>query len=313
MQAAINALLEGRARKPIAERAAHLSETYRGGGTSGVAIASDTDVLAYLLARLPATYAAVSAVLDEVSAHCDFEPKSLADIGAGPGTASWAAAGTWPALARVRMIDSSAIFLEMARKLAANNAMLAKAETTLGDVTRLPDVPASDLVIASYALAELDPAALTNVAVTLWKRCTGVLVLVEPGTPAGYERIVACRAALLAEGARIVAPCPHAAPCPIVAPDWCHFSQRLARSRDHMLVKDANVPFEDEKFSYLAVAREHVTITPYKARVLAPPKKDKTGIAMKLCTEGTISMRKVPKRDRTAFAQVRDARWGDSL
>ena len=315
MHAAINALLEGRARGPIAERSAKISDCYRGGGHSGAAIASDNDVLAYLLARLPATYAAVSAVLREVVAHCDFAPKTLTDVGAGPGTASWAAMEVWPALGHVSMVDSSAVFLDMARKLAGKspNKVLADAETKLADVTRLPDMPSSDLVIASYALAELNPGKLTSVAADLWKSCTGILILVEPGTPAGYERIVACRSALLAAGARIIAPCPHAAPCPIVAPDWCHFSQRLARSRDHMIVKAANVPFEDEKFSYLAVARNHIAVAPYSARVLAPPKKDKTGIAMKVCADGEIALRKIAKRDRAAFTQARDVHWGDAL
>ena len=310
LQAAVNALLEGRPRGPIAERSAKISDCYRGGGHSGAAITSDNDVLAYLLARLPATYAATSAVLGEVQARSVFEPKTLTDIGAGPGTASWAALDAWPALERVSMIDSSAVFLDMARRLAAasSSKALANAETKLADVTRLPDLPASDLVIASYALAELSSAALTKTAMALWTSCTGILVLVEPGTPAGYERIVACRSALLADGAKIIAPCPHAAPCPILAPDWCHFSQRLARSRDHMIVKAANVPFEDEKFSYLAVARDHVAIERYEARVLAPPKKDKTGIALKLCADGEISQRKIPKpRPKRIFQSARFA------
>src|SRR5436190_1028082 len=100
LQAAINALLEGRPRGPLAERAAKISECYRCGGHSGAAIASDADVLAYLLARLPATYAAVLAVLREVRARSDFAPQTLTDIGAGPGTASWAAIEIWPRLDR---------------------------------------------------------------------------------------------------------------------------------------------------------------------------------------------------------------------
>jgi len=315
LQAAVNALLEGRPRGPIAQRSARISDCYRSGGRSGTAIVSDDDVLAYLLARLPATHAAIAAVLRAVKAQTGFTPKTLTDIGAGPGTASWAATEAWPALERVTMIDSSAVFLDMARRLAAASPSkaLAHAETKLADVTRLPDLASSDVVIASYALAEVQGTALTETAMALWDACGGVLVLVEPGTPAGYERIVACRSALLADGARIIAPCPHAAPCPIRAPDWCHFSQRLPRSRDHMMVKAANVPFEDEKFSYLAVARDHVVIAPYNARVLAPPKKDKTGIAMKVCADGEISRRRIPKRDRKAFTQHRDVRWGEAL
>jgi hypothetical protein len=45
-----------------------------------------------------------------------------------------------------------------------------------------------------------------------------------------------------------------------------------------MMVKAANVPFETRNSHILAVARDHVVIAPYNARVLAPPKKDKTGL-----------------------------------
>ncbi|WP_275945279.1 small ribosomal subunit Rsm22 family protein, partial [Brucella melitensis] len=34
------------------------------------------------------------------------------------------------------------------------------------------------------------------------------------------------------------------------------FSQRVARSRIHRMTKDAEVPWEDEKFVYLAAVRE---------------------------------------------------------
>ena len=52
-----------------------------------------TDALAYALARMPATYAAVAAGLNALSEiKPDFAPATLLDVGAGPGTATWAAA-----------------------------------------------------------------------------------------------------------------------------------------------------------------------------------------------------------------------------
>src|SRR6266478_502598 len=92
LRAALEAKLQGLSRKDAAERAALISRTYRDGGTSG-AITSETDALAYALARMPATYAAVTASLNalrEIIRH--FAPENLLDVGAGPGTASWAAA-----------------------------------------------------------------------------------------------------------------------------------------------------------------------------------------------------------------------------
>src|SRR4051812_20463350 len=92
----LNALLEGVSRKDLASRALRQSQAYRTGGTS-VTIAHAMDALAYALARAPATYAAARAVLGRVKeAAPGFAPASHLDVGAGPGTASWAAAELWP-------------------------------------------------------------------------------------------------------------------------------------------------------------------------------------------------------------------------
>jgi ribosomal protein RSM22 (predicted rRNA methylase) len=104
-------------------------------------------------------------------------------------------------------------------------------------------------------LNELAPAARESVLQRLWDATADTLVIVEPGTPAGWERILAARRQLIEAGAHVLAPCPHAFACPLQAPDWCHFAERVARSRLHRLAKGADVPWEDEKFSYVAVSR----------------------------------------------------------
>ena len=64
---------------------------------------------------------------------------------------------------------------------------------------------------------------------------------------------------LAAAGAHVIAPCPHAADCPLAAADWCHFAQRIERTKIHRSVKGAELGYEDEKFSYIAVARHPAT------------------------------------------------------
>jgi ribosomal protein RSM22 (predicted rRNA methylase) len=92
LKAALDARLQGLSRSDTAERAALISRTYRDGGNSG-AIRSEADALAYALARMPATYAAVIASLNALREIApDFAPASLLDVGAGPGTVGWAAA-----------------------------------------------------------------------------------------------------------------------------------------------------------------------------------------------------------------------------
>src|ERR1700704_6382998 len=81
----------GLSRSDAAQRSAIISQTYRDGGTSHT-IKTEGDALAYALTRMPATYAAVIASLNAViEISPGFTPYSLLDIGAGPGTATWAA------------------------------------------------------------------------------------------------------------------------------------------------------------------------------------------------------------------------------
>jgi ribosomal protein RSM22 (predicted rRNA methylase) len=308
---ALERLTEGLSRRELAERARTISETYRGGGTSKP-ITDQRDALAYALARMPATYAAVSACLTALcEARPDFQPDSMIDAGAGPGTAAWAATGAFPSLSDIVLLDANPTLMQLARTLTASHEPLADAGFRVGPAHQLlANAPGADLVIASYVIGELAERERDELASMLWERTRDTLLVVEPGTPAGYARIIALRTRLIAEGAHVIAPCPHDQACPLVAPDWCHFAQRLPRTRDHMLMKDADVPFEDEKFSYVALSR--VPIAGRAARVLAPPHVGKAAVEAKLCTASGVSITQVPRREKAAYAKARRWRWGDA-
>ncbi|MBU1379034.1 MAG: small ribosomal subunit Rsm22 family protein [Alphaproteobacteria bacterium] len=313
LRAAIDRELAGASRRDLAERTAATTAAYRAGRGSSAVIKGRDDALAYALARLPATYAACASVFDEALDRAPgFAPATLLDAGCGPGGGSWAAAEAWPSLNRIVWFDASAPFLDMAKRLAEDApAAVRGASVQRGDLTAGPFAQA-DLVLASYALAEIAPAAQAALVGRLWDACDGVPALVEPGTPAGYARILAARDTLIAAGAGIVAPCPHEAACPLNAPDWCHFSVRLPRSRDHRLAKGAEVPFEDEKFAYLLAARPAVTAQAAMARILARPRAGKPGIEFKLCGAEGLEARFVAKRDKPAHAKARRLDWGEA-
>lgn len=316
LRAAIDRALEGVSRKGLAERAARTSEAYRAGAASAGVIREADDALAYALTRLPATYAACASALAETARMAPgFAPRTLLDAGAGTGAASWAAAEVWPALAALTWLDASPLFLALAQTLAAEGPpALQSADARRADLTAPGPLPKADLVVASYALAEIAADRQTSTINELWAACDGVLALIEPGTPAGYGRILAARDALLSAGARVLAPCPHQAACPLVGEDWCHFSIRLPRSRDHRLAKGAEVPFEDERFAYLIAARPTIVGAPARARIIAPPQTGKPGIALKLCgADGAVEARLVAKRDKPGYASARRLGWGDVL
>jgi ribosomal protein RSM22 (predicted rRNA methylase) len=312
LKASLEAKLQGLSRNEAAERAARISKAYRGGGSSA-AIRSEADALAYALARMPATYAAVTASLD---AFCeirpDFVPQNLLDVGAGPGTASWAAAETWPSLKHFTLLDANVALRELALGFAHDSTRLSEMDYRRGEArAALAEADAADVVIASYLIGELGDAERRTLADLMWSKTRDTLLVIEPGTPAGYARIIALRAQLIAVGAHVAAPCPHDGACPLQSPDWCHFTQRLPRSQAHRQIKGAELPFEDEKFSYVALTRAPVAIRP--ARVLAQPTVGKVEITAKLCTAEGVSTARVPRRDKEAYARARRWRWGDAV
>ena len=312
LTAALNARLHGLSRNDAAVRSDAISKTYRAGGGSG-AIRTDADALAYALARMPATYAAVTACLNALAGvRPDFTPRSLLDCGAGPGTATWACAEAFPTLNAFALLDANPALRSLALDLAKESTRINALRYDLGDATaKISEAPAADLVIASYVINELSDAARTKLVAAMWAKTRDTLVIVEPGTPAGYARILDARALLIADGGHVLAPCPHDAACPLEAPDWCHFSQRLQRSKVHKQLKSAELPYEDERFIYVALSRTPVARRP--SRVLAQPMVTKVAITAKLCTTDGVIAAVAPRRDKAAYAKARKWDWGEAV
>jgi ribosomal protein RSM22 (predicted rRNA methylase) len=312
LKAALDARLQGLSRSDAAGRAALISQTYRDGGGS-TAIRTEIDALAYALARMPATYAAVTASLNalrDITPH--FAPASLLDVGAGPGTATWAATEAFSSLQSFTLLDANNALRALALDLGSRSPRLRGIKYRHGEArATLADTEAADLVVASYMIGEMSDAEQRALAELMWAKTRDTLLIVEPGTPAGYGRIIALREQLIASGAHVAAPCPHDGKCPLQAPDWCHFTQRLPRSRAHRQVKGAELPFEDERFSYVALTRAPVANHP--ARVLAQPVVGKVEVTAKLCTADGRAVVKVPRRAKTDYARARRWRWGDGV
>lgn len=312
LKAALDGKLRGFSRNDAAGRSASISKTYRDGGGSG-GIRSETDALAYALARMPATYAAVTASLNALAEiRPDFAPKNLLDVGAGPGTATWAAAEAFPSLQDFALLDANDALRTLAFGLFADSFRLRDVSYERAEArAALARADAADLVVASYMIGEIGDGERRTLAELMWEKTRDTLLVVEPGTPAGYARIIALREQLIAIGAHVAAPCPHNGKCPLQPPDWCHFSQRLQRSRAHKQVKGAELPFEDERFSYVALTRAAVGAHP--SRVLAQPVVSKVEIAAKLCMTEGVAITKVPRRAKADYAAARRWRWGDAV
>jgi ribosomal protein RSM22 (predicted rRNA methylase) len=291
-----------------------LSARYRAGHALGATdfVRGHEDAVAYAAYRLPATFAAVRAALSTVNQfRPDLLPRSVLDLGAGPGTASLAAGSVWPEIERVTLLERDRTMMEVGRQLTSGSDV----PGIRGGIWKEAGLDAAahlepaDLVIAAYVLGEIAPDAMHAAITDWWSRTTDLLVIVEPGTPRGFELIRRVRSDLIEAGGTVVAPCPHDLACPMAGSNWCHFSQRVPRSRPHRMAKGAQLSYEDEKFSYVAVSRFPGPRA--VSRIVRHPQVRPGHIRLELCTDDGLQERTVTRRDKASFREARDAAWGD--
>ncbi|MFD7895490.1 small ribosomal subunit Rsm22 family protein [Streptomyces sp. NPDC059743] len=354
LRAALAGLLDGLPPRQAAQAVERLIVNYRGATPTDAPVLRDrSDVAAYAAYRMPATFEAVRAALEALADTVpDWMPGSHVDVGGGTGAAVWAAEAVWAdgpgtdgsgpggpgtdgadgpgpdgggttAVRATTVLDWAEPALALGRELAAASGARAVRgadwrRTRIGTALKLPE---SDLVTVSYVLKELterDRAALVAEAA----RAAQAVVIVEPGTPDGYLRIIEARDRLIEAGLRIAAPCPHSGACPIErGTDWCHFAARVSRSSLHRQVKGGSLPYEDEKFSYVAAVRFEAPLPGRtdradrtdRARVVRKPQIRKGQVLLDLCTEDDGLRREtVTKRHGPLYRAARDTDWGDT-
>ncbi|MFI5792108.1 small ribosomal subunit Rsm22 family protein [Streptomyces sp. NPDC051677] len=313
LRTALGDLLDGLPPKQAAQAVERLIANYRGATPTDAPILRDrADVAAYAAYRMPATFEAVCSALEAFAeAAPEWTPGSHVDVGGGTGAATWAVNATWEGERPVTVLDWAEPALALGREVAAANPALRDVRWQRARIGSTLTLDPTDLVTVSYVLNELaapDRAALVDAAAS----AAQAVVVVEPGTPDGYARMIEARDRLIGAGFHVAAPCPHSAACPIVpGTDWCHFSARVSRSSLHRQVKGGSLPYEDEKFSYVAAAR--FPVSPAPARVVRRPQIRKGQVLLDLCeAEEQLSRTTVTKKHGELYRAARDADWGDA-
>ena len=312
LQSAIQQLAAKYPMAQLKNAAEEISRRYRQETGQGKRLLSqDLEAAAYAMARMPATFGAVASALGYALETADFAPKTLLDAGAGTGAACWAADALLP-LQRVICLEREGAMRRLGQELMRKGSeALQGSEWQAADLTAAAPLPKAELVVASYVLGELSPAARIAALQKLWEAAEGMLLIVEPGTPAAFAQIEQARQILVGQGAHIAAPCPHEQPCRLTGQDWCHFACRVPRSRLHKQLKGGEAPYEDEKFSYLALARFEVCHN--KSRILRHPQVAKGQIGLKLCCVDENKSILVKKKDGALFKSARKAKCGDAI
>lgn len=295
--------------KQLTAAAAKMSEKYR--SETGASISGSAETCAYAVVRMPATYGAASAALEQAAKRFNGEISTMLDVGAGTGAVCWAAAEIFPDIEHTVCLERDKNMTEIGEKLMKNGGFPCAYEWKSFDLTSGAISQRAQLVTASYVLNELGSKQRAEAVKKLWNAAEKMLVIIEPGTPKGFANLLEIRSLLINSGAHIIAPCPSDGECPLPSDDWCHFSARIARTKLHKQLKGGDAPYEDEKFCYIAAVRSNTE--PSVPRIIRHPKIESGKITLELCTADGITQKIVTKKDGAAFKKARKADWGDDF
>lgn len=301
----INLLLGDGDIRALARAAEELSERYRDESGSGKrSAAGRRDILVYSAVRMPATFAAVSRAL-ELALECfDGDIGSVLDVGAGTGAGS-VAASLLTDCRSIVCLEREPAMIELGREFFG--CLDIEGDWIRRDITD-GITERADLVICSYCLNELPEKRRTAAAEQLAEAAGKLLLIVEPGTPKAFAGLLKMRGLLIERGMTIAAPCPTDGECALAQGDWCHFTARAARSRLHKQLKGADVPYEDEKFCFLAAARGDARHC--AGRVLRKPFTETGRITLNICSENGVSSEQVTRKS-PLFKAARKCGSGD--
>ncbi|KAE8290597.1 Methyltransferase-like protein 17, mitochondrial [Larimichthys crocea] len=285
----------------------------------------------YMAARLAGGYAAVRRAMNEIKKRDpSFAPQTLLDFGSGLGTVAWASHSCWAdTLKEMVCVDSSGPMNILAERLLKGDDE--RAEPHIKHVYFRQFLPVSpkvqfDLVAAAFTLSELPNVKDREEAVmTLWRKTSSYLVLVENGTKEGHQMLMEARDTLLKKQEKMVhdprpasvfAPCPHELTCPKLASEPmtpCNFQQLY-----QPLLPGHNMQ-QTEKFSYLILSRSERAQPETEgvdwARLTAPVQRRTRHVHCRMCCpDGQLQHLVVTarKHSRDVYRCARQQRLGRS-
>lgn len=313
LQTAIEHIVESMGMRQLIEAREELTNRYRQPIAGSQFMTTEAQRQSYVISRLPATYAALQSAFAAIQERAQLPIKSILDLGAGPGTAMWAACENFPEIETITLIEKDRSLSDLGQRLAefSEQTVMHSANWQEGDLEKLTHLPPHDLVVLSYSIGELSPERIQPLIDLCWKSTQQLLLIVEPGTPVGFERIRLIRSQLIDTGAHLIAPCPHHLACPMTGGDWCHFAARVERSSLHRKLKGGSLGYEDEKFSYVAATK-----TPFpfpSSRILREPLRHSGHVVLKLCTPEGVQNPTISKKMGELYKQARKADWGDAF
>ena len=294
----------------IVENAQQISNRYRNNEGRGNRMLTNKDeALSYAISRMPSTYCAIYSTIQQALKNFNDPITTCLDVGAGTGAATWAIKQLIK-VEKCTCLEREQVMIEIGKKL-MQDAQLENVEWKKFDILNESITETADLVITSYMINELPEQEKEKIIKKLWDATSKILIIIEPGTPAGFKNILNARELLIKNGAYIMAPCTHQYKCPISKDDWCSFYIRVDRSGLQRKAKKGELGYEDEKFSYIAFSKN--PIQQNGLRILRHPQINQGHVKVKVCTENGIVEKTYSKKDGEIYKKIRKFDAGDII
>ncbi len=294
------------------DKAKTISKNYRTNEGKGKKLLKNYDeAIAYAISRMPATFGAVYNSLKSSLEIYNPTIKTIADIGAGTGSAT-IAVNELLNVENIECFEREETMQNVGRMIFEHYDNLSKkVKWNKIDICNDEIKEKYDLVISSYMLNEISDEKKENIIEKMWKTTGKILLIVEPGTMQGYKNIINAKTKLIELGGYIIAPC-KSNQCKLAENDWCNFSCRVQRTKVHRELKDGDAPYEDEKYMYIAVSKEKIDNND-KKRILRHPMIHSGFVKLKVCDDEKIEEITITKKDKEKFKIARKSKSGDLI
>lgn len=284
-------------------------------------VRSAKDMIAYLSLRFPATYAQITSALSQVQERIpDWQPKTMLDLGCGPGTGIHAAKTIWPGIARATAIDQEKYFLSLGKELMYESKLdidVNWIQQSIALWTETADDETYDLVIVANVINELSGDSKNKLLDVLSRMKVGVVILLEPGTQNGFDMIQSS-AEKIAQKKTLLAPYINSS---FIKSEkyWIHFSQRFIRPefqrrvRQSMRENDlAASDWEDSKYCYAAFGDVAATVRPY-AVCIGSTELYHGYLMLPILTKDGVKKVKIMKRHKEQYRFGKNLKWGETI
>lgn len=253
-----------------------------------------SQAIAYAQARMPATYNVIRYVLEKFENKGESFSEVL-DVGAGVGTLKIALQDCEIDYEAVEKSDS---MRKIFRELNSDKVKIYEE-----DFQKFFCKKKYQAVFASYFVNEMKDK--NKALKKIFSLAEQYVFIIEPGTPNGFKNIIAAKNLANQLGWYPLLPCA-SIECNLKAGDWCHFSIRVPRTKLHTNLKNATLPYEDEKFCYVIFSKKESEFQNNNIIIKRPIKKSGHTV-FDVCSKQGI--KRIVRTDKLS----KKLRWGDQI